>query len=250
MKDFLNYVIIKHSITYSIHIHNFRKFLLKACILHIISQNSRTAVCLAFLQSYSCFCSESLSHLLSILLIWNLSLVEPDSTVVPLKWCVWMCVPRSLYRQSCHHMTYVDMCGCVYPETCTDSPVITWHMWTCVPRSLYRQSCHHVRYVDVCAQELVQAVLSSHESSVFCLFSGEWWYSPSVKKKCSWNHPGLHPIKASFKSSMWSDTSPWLAYTWQHVPPTARATEHSSWRSVDAELFSLIVKPDCEHKAT
>ena len=104
MKDFLNYIIIKHSIIYSIHIHNFRKFLLKACILHIISQNSRTAVCLAFLQSYSCFCSELLSCLLSILLIWNLSLVEPDSTVVALKWCVWMCVPRRLYRQSCRHM--------------------------------------------------------------------------------------------------------------------------------------------------
>ena len=210
MKDFLNYIIIKHSIIYSIHIHNFRKFLLKACILHIISQNSKTAVCLAFLQSYSCFCSELLSRLLSILLIWNLSLVEPDSTAVALKWCVWMCVPRSLYRQSCHHMMYVD----------------------------------------VCAQALVQAVLLSHGSSAFCLLSGEWWYSPSVEKKCSWNHPGLHPIKASFKSSMWSDTSPWLAYTWQHVPPTARATERSSWRTVDAELFSLIVKPDCEHNAT
>ena len=126
MKDFLNYIIIKHSIIYSIHIHNFRKFLLKACILHIISQNSKTAVCLAFLQSYSCFCSELLSRLLSILLIWNLSLVEPDSTAVALKWCVWMCVPRSLYRQSCHHMMYVDVCGCVCPGACTGSPVVTW----------------------------------------------------------------------------------------------------------------------------
>lgn len=141
MKDFLNYIIIKHSITYSTHSHNFRKFLLEACILHIISQNSRTAVCLAFLQSFSCFCSESLSHLLSILLIWNLSSVEPDSTAVALKWCVWMCVPRSLYRQSCHHMTYVDgctqklvqtivssheVCGRVYPEACTGCPVVTW----------------------------------------------------------------------------------------------------------------------------
>ena len=94
-------------------------------------------------------------------------------------------------------------------------------MWTGVHRSLYRQSCRHMRYVDVCTQKLVQAVLLSHGSSAFCLFSGEWWYSPSVKKKCSWNHPGLHPIKASFKSSTWSDTSPWLANMWQHVPPTA-----------------------------
>ena len=134
MKDFLNYIIIKHSIIYSIHIHNFRKFLLKACILHIISQNSRTAVWLAFLQSYSCFCSELLSRLLSILLIWNLSLVEPDSTVVALKWCVWMCVPRSLYRQSCHHMMYVDVCGCVCPGACTGLRL--QNSWVCNLRSL------------------------------------------------------------------------------------------------------------------
>lgn len=165
VKDFLNYVIIKHSITYSIHIHNF-KFLLKACILHIISQNSRTAVCLAFLSVLQLF---ALNHS-AIYFPFYWFEICPWWSQIPL-WYLWSdvygCVcPEAYCRQSCH-MTYVDMCGCVYPEACTDSPVITWHMWTCVPRSLYRQSCHHVRYMWTCVPRSLYRQSCRHMNLLF-----------------------------------------------------------------------------------
>lgn len=43
-----------------------------------------------------------------------------------------------------HMWTCVDVCTQKLVQTVLSSH----DMWTCVPRSLYRQSCHHVRYVD------------------------------------------------------------------------------------------------------
>lgn len=112
---------------------------------------------------------------------------------------VWMCVQKLVQTVLSSH----DICGLVYPEACIDNPVITWGMWTCVPRSLYRQSCRHMNLLF----------------SVSFQVNGD--IPPRFKKSAHEIILDFIRSRPPFKSSMWSDTSPWLAYTWQHVPPTS-----------------------------